>query len=391
MLGQLLALGSGLWMIAAILLLIIAAVVIPLWALIDVSRDPDQENSRTVWIVMMFVCWGFTAFIYSLFGTRSAALRRSCLGLILFLVVGGVMMMGAYRLNAPGHKAAQGVSSKLNRYTDSQCGLKGLSESFEAHGIGVSQGSEPVEIRLSDTYETPRREQVIVGMTQSPVVLVLLSSQPVVWHLSLTQGAQLVGVLVSSTNASGIEGLPKDVPYRVLTRDDGPNGCKTIDGHSRGNLSSINRSLEKLLGTSLTDFNDQKSGPAFVIGDASKPVREISAIPISSFIRRPVLPQGSARALASGMRLSCQVGPWNAPATSCSGSVVASGNMENSDSASDAAAACGSAAVIGGCCMFHLYGKGQWYLTDGVPQSGGRQCTSAGSDCNAGGPCRIGS
>ncbi|WP_437826897.1 hypothetical protein [Sorangium sp. So ce1153] len=84
--------------------------------------------------------------------------------------------------------------------------------------------------------------------------------------------------------------------------------------------------------------------------------------------------------------LTCQVGRWNAPATSCTGNVLASGSMDNFDDPEEAGRRCASAGVAGSCCMYHLYGDGSWFLTDGVAQSGGRDCGD-GSSCYAGGAC----
>ncbi|MFO0675273.1 MAG: hypothetical protein U0169_01985 [Polyangiaceae bacterium] len=88
--------------------------------------------------------------------------------------------------------------------------------------------------------------------------------------------------------------------------------------------------------------------------------------------------------------LACSAAPWNAPATSCSGEVLASGSMEDSDDPEIAAASCERAGIPGTCCMFQLYGVGRWYLTDGEPVSGTRECekTRTGSnDCASGGVC----
>ena len=90
----------------------------------------------------------------------------------------------------------------------------------------------------------------------------------------------------------------------------------------------------------------------------------------------------------AGEPISCKVRPWNNPKTSCTGKVIATGSMNNSDSPKDAAKFCAESGKAGSCCMFHLYGKGQWYLTDGKLQETGRLCDEEGNNsCYAGGMC----
>lgn|GEM_PF-1391537 len=89
----------------------------------------------------------------------------------------------------------------------------------------------------------------------------------------------------------------------------------------------------------------------------------------------------------------CSVPAWNSPATSCSGTILAQGSMLDSDSPADAAQKCLAANKVGAtCCMYHLYGAGIWYVTNGQPQQTSRLCeTAAGGTqnyCLAGGACQ---
>ena len=62
--------------------------------------------------------------------------------------------------------------------------------------------------------------------------------------------------------------------------------------------------------------------------------------------------------------------------------------MANSDSPRDAARNCMASGVPGTCCMYHLYGVGAWYLTNGVKASTGRVCeTEANGNKNS---CLLG-
>lgn len=76
--------------------------------------------------------------------------------------------------------------------------------------------------------------------------------------------------------------------------------------------------------------------------------------------------------------LSCPNGSRNS--SGCSGNLIAMGSMNNSDSPSQAATYCQNAGdLTGTCCSFHLYGVGEWFLTDGAPiDSGGVPYESAG-------------
>jgi hypothetical protein len=90
---------------------------------------------------------------------------------------------------------------------------------------------------------------------------------------------------------------------------------------------------------------------------------------------------------------SCTVPAWNNPATSCSGTILAQGSMLDSDLPSVAAQKCVAANKIGGtCCMYHLYGAGIWYVTNGQPQNTLRLCETEATGnqnyCLAGGACQ---
>ena len=56
----------------------------------------------------------------------------------------------------------------------------------------------------------------------------------------------------------------------------------------------------------------------------------------------------------------------------CTGEVLDSGSMEGSDDPADAELACERSPYEGKtCCAFHLYGDGEWYVTNGEPVADG--------------------
>lgn len=81
---------SAAWMALAVVMFFLAAMVMPVWALIDVLVDRRQERARVVWVVLMMLLWGVTALIYAFFGTYSKALRYLSIGILLFCL-GGVV------------------------------------------------------------------------------------------------------------------------------------------------------------------------------------------------------------------------------------------------------------------------------------------------------------
>lgn len=91
---EMLGYASSLWMLLAIVMMFLAAIVMPVWALIDVLVDRRQDQTRVVWVIFMLLLWGATALVYSLFGTCSRALRFVSIGILLFCLGGAVAFFG---------------------------------------------------------------------------------------------------------------------------------------------------------------------------------------------------------------------------------------------------------------------------------------------------------
>ncbi|MEY3902794.1 MAG: hypothetical protein RL189_2100 [Pseudomonadota bacterium] len=89
--------------------------------------------------------------------------------------------------------------------------------------------------------------------------------------------------------------------------------------------------------------------------------------------------------------------PWEFNGHSCTGSVLASGTLNNLETPENAVALCIAASTSGKgtCCSMHLFGAGQWYLTDGSVAYNGSGIVGAPDDIEsaswgrAAGPCQF--
>jgi len=80
-----------------------------------------------------------------------------------------------------------------------------LPDDFELHGIAISRGFEPIEIRLDNesSASDTRQATVIVNRQDTPIVLVLAADEPTVWKVGRTEGTDIAGVIVSGDHGQG--------------------------------------------------------------------------------------------------------------------------------------------------------------------------------------------
>jgi hypothetical protein len=145
-----------------------------------------------------------------------------------------------------------------------------------------------------------------------------------------------------------------------------------------------------------------------VPAQVNDPVQETSAgpSPVPSATNNP-LPSPSpsadtdqmpAQSPSPAAALSCTIplGPESAPAKDkmntlvCTGNILASGSMKDSDLRDDAAANCSAANVsrAGSCCAMDLFSDGKWFLTDGAVANEGGVTGGVTFWGRSAGPCK---
>jgi len=80
----------------------------------------------------------------------------------------------------------------------------------EVHVIGVYEGSYPQN--AGHGSRTPYQIDISVRERHVPVVLVLMSHEPVDWRFTLDEGARVKEVILSSVHPGHIKGLDREVP-----------------------------------------------------------------------------------------------------------------------------------------------------------------------------------
>jgi len=80
----------------------------------------------------------------------------------------------------------------------------------EVHVIGVYEGSYPPNAGHGSSR--PYQIEISVKERKRPVVLVLMSYEPVEWRFTLDEGAQVREVILSSVHPSRVTGLNPEVP-----------------------------------------------------------------------------------------------------------------------------------------------------------------------------------
>ncbi len=80
----------------------------------------------------------------------------------------------------------------------------------EIHVIGVYEGSYPQN--AGHGSRTPYQIDISVRERHVPVVLVLMSYEPVEWRFTLDEGARVKEVILSSAYPGQIKGLDREIP-----------------------------------------------------------------------------------------------------------------------------------------------------------------------------------
>lgn len=330
------------------------------------SNDAVASSNRTwIWILAGLA---FVFFLYQLNGkmrsTHSASLAAQT----------RVHESKAEQETTPpaGDKAQEPLSLHGNGTSETECSR--FVSRLPEDDYGIYAAIETVQTGAHSINEKSRREiDVHVNKPGKKVLLVLSSNEFVTWRLMPVDGGRIIGVVLAGRQTGAITGLPAQTPV-LRSSDNNGTPCAGFDAVPEG-TQGVYRFISQLLKRAV----DEVVLPAQ--GRVDFGVRIDNAAAPATLQKPMVAPYG----------IRCEVPEWNNPKTSCSGKVLVSGSMNNSDSPEVAAQNCDQARVAGSCCMYHLYGVGQWYLTDGQPQRQGRECevepNGNRSQCYAGGAC----
>ncbi|MDB5814736.1 MAG: hypothetical protein JWN23_1853, partial [Rhodocyclales bacterium] len=269
------------------------------------------------------------------------------------------------KVSTTGRPAGQTPADACSRF------VQHLPTTYEVHAAGEYAG-RALGYQSSATGHEMTGIDVYVNKPGVNVVLALGAYEPTIWNIQSASDTHLVGVIVSGYHAGQVRGLASSIPVLQTSYEEGtPCGYFYIS-------TDKNQAAYPFISKLLTRAVDSVQVPANHRVEIGEGIAQKDSVM-----------QATPRSY--GSRVSCKVPTWNEPTTSCTGKILASGSMSNSDSSDDAARNCERAGVGGSCCMYHLYGVGSWYVTDGAPQQSGRACEiepgGRVNSCNAGGSC----
>jgi hypothetical protein len=172
------------------------------------------------------------------------------------------------------------------------CGIPGLPAEFDVVAISVRRGSTPLDVAIDRSGRDVAREDVAVGITPKPVVLVLMGEDPIVWNVGQAHGATIAGILAVGMHRQVVTGVPRSTRVTTYSTADGPNACPHFRVE-RANDRAGARRVRELFGRGFTTLLDRKPGPHFVVGEVAGVVTHAPDITLASVaLPDHVLPGG---------------------------------------------------------------------------------------------------
>jgi hypothetical protein len=103
-------------------------------------------------------------------------------------------------------------------------------------------GGRDLGFQIDQSGNEAGRIDVAVNHPDAPVVLMLGSYDPTIWHVGWSRGTRVAAVLVGGYHRQVVTGLPKDVPVLISTYDNkGPCGYFYVSAERAGTLNPIAR------------------------------------------------------------------------------------------------------------------------------------------------------
>lgn len=163
------------------------------------------------------------------------------------------------------------------------CGIAGLPDDFDVVVVSVYKGSTPLDVAIDRGGHDVTREEVVVGATPKPVVLVLMGYDPIVWNVGQTADANIAGILAQGAHRQAVIGVPKSTPMVSYSSGDGPNACRSFRT-GRADDPALGKRVRELFGRGVATFLDRKAGPRFVVGEVAGEAEYSPEITLASVV-----------------------------------------------------------------------------------------------------------
>lgn len=172
------------------------------------------------------------------------------------------------------------------------CGIPGLPAEFDVVAISARRGSVPLDVAIDQSGQDVAREDVVVGVTPKPVVLVLMGEDPIVWNVGQAQGATIAGILAVGLHRQAVIGVPTATRVTSYSTADGPNACPHFRAERADDRVAAKR-VRELFGRGFSVLLTRKPGQHFVVGEVAGAVTYAPDVTLASVtLPDHVLPGG---------------------------------------------------------------------------------------------------
>lgn len=178
------------------------------------------------------------------------------------------------------------------------CGIPGVTGDFDVVAISIPRGSVESDVLIDASGERAGLEDVVVGATPRPIVLLLMGDAPVVWKVGRTPGARVAGVLAQGRNRQAVTGLPESIPVTAYSGLDGRNACPHFRAIDRAKAAWDERGkadarVRELFGRGIDLLITTKANQRFLVGVPDGPVVHGGDLDIRRFaLPADVMPAG---------------------------------------------------------------------------------------------------
>jgi hypothetical protein len=151
-----------------------------------------------------------------------------------------------------------------------------LPKDCTVQAVGTYHATADVnDVQLDRSGQRVRQAEVVVNVTDRPVVLVLTAYEPTVWRVGLTAKTKLVGVIVSGYHGQALLGVPKQIPHVVSSHEAGGPFKPFYAYGASPALLAMNRAVKRLVGQEIDHFEFRPTRGVFNVGPAPKIPAEV--------------------------------------------------------------------------------------------------------------------
>ena len=163
------------------------------------------------------------------------------------------------------------------RARPSACRLANLPPDYEVVAIGARRGLRDTDHQLDLSGKVTKESDVIVDYPSKPVLLVLMSADPVIWNIKRTQQTQIAGVIAASHSKQAVLGIAKSVPLHIASKKVNRRCGIRVAYQGGPVLEKADKWVRKIAGRGIDQMVVLSKAGAFRVGNA-EPVDRASLV-----------------------------------------------------------------------------------------------------------------